>query len=141
MILTNAIHKFIKQRGGSGRSSYIRIKIMTYQPRYIAYSSAHGNTPDEMLKADNNMMHEFIIWISQQWRKWETETGYDSAHKSEQAHTNFDNWLTMKETMIGNRKYRFKDTGNSHRGMSFNNWTYRGCKPTIRSCCSRGIGN
>ncbi len=67
---------------------------MDFQPRYIAYSKAHGRTPDEMLKADNDMMHEFMIWIDRQWTKWETETGYGPLPKSEQAHQDFDRWLT-----------------------------------------------
>ena len=66
---------------------------MTYQPRYIVYSKSHGKTPEQMLKSDNNLMHEFIIWLGQQWRKWEVEAGFCAGHYSEQDHKDFDQWL------------------------------------------------
>ena len=67
-----------------------------YQPRYIAYSKAHNKTPDEMLKADNDTMLNFIIWIGKQWGKWSDETGYNSSYKNEQAHKDFDNWIIQQ---------------------------------------------
>ena len=46
--------------------------LMTYDnPRYVAYASAHGKTPDEMMKHDRiawpgGCMCGFILWIDEQ---------------------------------------------------------------------------
>jgi len=50
-----------------------------YQPKYLAYCAANGNTPEQQLKADANAypggkMCGFILWVTRQSPISETET-------------------------------------------------------------------
>lgn len=47
-------------------------------PNYLAYCKAHGKTPEEMIASDEKeypggKMCGFIIWISQQERRYKTK--------------------------------------------------------------------
>jgi len=69
-----------------------------YQPRYLAYCRAHGNTPDQQMQADakaypGGCMCGFILWINQKWAEWFGIVGRKHV-LSEDDHRQFDEWLT-----------------------------------------------
>lgn len=46
-----------------------------WNPRYVAYATAHGRGPEAMLAHDKEespggCMVEFMLWISGRWREW-----------------------------------------------------------------------
>lgn len=75
---------------------------MGYQPRFIAYATAHGRTPDEQIEQDRidwpgGVMCGFILWMSDKWNEWRKLNGlaardplFDSDHAS------FDAWIGIK---------------------------------------------
>lgn len=74
--------------------------------RFVAYATAHRETPDAMLEADEvrfpgGRMAGFITWIRQQWHAWATETGHPRARDanwpmSMTDHAAFDAWLAVR---------------------------------------------
>lgn len=72
------------------------------QPRYVAYATAHGRSPAEMLEADivdwhGGRMAGFITWIGRRWTQWRTLRGVGrEAALSESDHHDFDAWLQEK---------------------------------------------
>ena len=60
------------------------------QLRAAAYLAAH---PDRCFAG-----HEFIVWISQQWQAWATETGaeYGTRPMTPEQHQAFDAWLAER---------------------------------------------
>ena len=48
---------------------------MAWNPRYVAYASAHGQTPEDMIQRDREKypggsMCGFILWISDMYNKF-----------------------------------------------------------------------
>lgn len=72
-------------------------------PRYLAYSRAHGMDPDAMLEHDRErwpggVMCGFIVWIHRRWLVWDAEHGRKPfGHHSAEDHAAFDAWLAMPE--------------------------------------------
>jgi hypothetical protein len=71
-----------------------------FQPRYVAYAYSRGENPDDMLVVDQRewpggVMCGFILWIAEQWREWEVETGHVGPHWDE-CHVAFDAWLEAR---------------------------------------------
>jgi len=68
-----------------------------FNHRYVAYAAAHGRTPAEQLNRDHHKMHEYIIWIQAQWRRWGLETGerpdWGGLTWSDRQNRAFDSWL------------------------------------------------
>ena len=70
-----------------------------YQPRYVAYASAHDATPGEMLARDverwpGGRMAGYAIWVSQKWREWDAARGQGSDHvRGDEEHAAFAAWL------------------------------------------------
>lgn len=70
-----------------------------YQPRYIAYCRANGNTPQAQDVADRQLwpgglMCGFILWTQNKWREWQKETGRADLNALTTAdHDAFDAWL------------------------------------------------
>ena len=67
-----------------------------YQPRYLAYCAAHGRTPDEQMAHDEEewpggVMVGFMLWISQQWERFERET--KTAKLDPERQVRFDAWI------------------------------------------------
>ena len=53
-----------------------------WNPRYVAYCTAHGNTPEAQLKADvekypGGYMAGFILWMAEKARKFSKQRGLD----------------------------------------------------------------
>lgn len=74
---------------------------MTYQPRYVAYCAAHGNTPEQQIAADRKAwpggcMAGFILWISEQWRAWAAERGGMPDMLTEEHYNSFDTRLASR---------------------------------------------
>jgi hypothetical protein len=73
-----------------------------WNPRYVAYARAHGETPVEMLARDGaawpgGRMCGFTLWIRERWREW------DRAHpladpdvRTAEDHASFDAWLAAR---------------------------------------------
>ena len=75
-----------------------------WNPRYVAYATAHGRPPGDMLAHDldrwpGGRMTGYILWITEAWRRWAVAAGHPRAHSptahlSKQDHVAFDKWLT-----------------------------------------------
>jgi hypothetical protein len=72
-----------------------------FQPRYVAYATANGRTPDAMLAHDTKRfpggkMAGFIVWMNEKWQAFDAlqkQTGTYEEIKSEGYHARFDAWL------------------------------------------------
>lgn len=72
-------------------------------PRFVAYASANGRTPEAQLAHDaeafpGGKMCGFIIWIGRQWRAWALATKHPRAKDScailtEADHAAFTAWV------------------------------------------------
>ena len=62
-------------------------------PRYKKYLELGG---------DETKLYEYIIWINQQWRQWETETDNMKPHDIKH-HAMFDKWLQSKTEIINGK--------------------------------------
>ncbi len=74
-----------------------------WNPRYVAYSLAHGRTPEVMLDYDKKRcpggcMGEFIIWMGQRWAEWCSLTGAIPHSYTKADHANFDAWLDAAQS-------------------------------------------
>lgn len=77
---------------------------LEYQPRYLAYCKANGNTPEEQKQADEEIwpggrMTGFICWIFKAWEHWAEEadeTPEWAGTWSRRQHGLFDSWLAGK---------------------------------------------
>lgn len=66
-----------------------------WNPRYVAYAAAHGNTPEAQRLADKNMA-SFLAWLRTKWAE------FDAAHPALRGRSRmlsttqeaFDAWLT-----------------------------------------------
>lgn len=71
-----------------------------YQPRYLAYCTSHGKTPEAMLAHDyqawpGGVMCGFILWISEKWQEFfKLHPACRRNFLSSADHDNFDSWLT-----------------------------------------------
>lgn len=77
-----------------------------YQPRFIAYARACGNTPEAQLVADDSAwpggcMTGFILWIGGKWNEWKSETQWGGIVLTNEDHTAFDNWLLTDTPVAG----------------------------------------
>lgn len=53
---------------------------MAWNPRYVAYATAHGRDPDAQLEHDREAwpggaMCGFVLWIGERWTAWRREHG------------------------------------------------------------------
>lgn len=93
------VARFPRTHAGKDAADRFIAGELDYQPRYIAYATAHGASPDEMTARDQaaypgGCMAGFIIWIGQQWSAWHAATGWNPRHaKSQAQHDAFDAWL------------------------------------------------
>jgi len=78
-----------------------------WNPRYLAYSKAHGTPdPDEMLEKDREAhpggcMAGFIVWIDGRWTAWRKIKGYTwKTVMGPDGYAEFDRWLNG-EGLIG----------------------------------------
>jgi len=79
-------------------------KMMAWNPRYVAYATAHGKTPGEMLSADEaefpgGRMTGFVLWMRRKWAEWGRAPGHGdrfpgSRVARQEAHDDFDRWLS-----------------------------------------------
>lgn len=74
-----------------------------WQPRYVAYATAHGRAPSAMRDSDRERWPGgpavgFLLWMGWAWRAWAREAGHPRA-KDPYAplwpadHAAFDAWL------------------------------------------------
>ena len=75
--------------------------MKTWSPRYIAYATSNGKTPEDMLATDKKefpsaCMMEFILWIGRKWNEWCGITGNRVDFKTQEMHDDFDAWLKEK---------------------------------------------
>lgn len=66
--------------------------------RYLAYSRAHGRSPEAMLAHDDDAwpggrMCGFMLWLRSQWRRWAAERGGTPDILTPEHHADFDAWL------------------------------------------------
>ena len=74
-----------------------------WNPRYVAYATAHGREPEDMLTHDREawpggQMVGFMLWMSRAWTTWAEATGHPrmrdpGACLSRADHAAFDSWL------------------------------------------------
>ena len=69
-----------------------------YQPRYVAYATAHSKTPDDMLAIDTQAypggcMTGFLIWIGKQLAKARKEHPNWFLNSTLVNHAEYDSWL------------------------------------------------
>ncbi len=74
-----------------------------WNPRYVAYATAHGREPEDMLTHDREawpggQMVGFMLWMSRAWTTWAEGTGHPrmrdpGAYLSRADHDAFDAWL------------------------------------------------
>lgn len=73
--------------------------VAEWNLRYVAYATAHDNTPDEMLAEDRAShpgacMMEFMFWIRDRWSEWDRFQGRPPLiPHSDDDHRAFDRWL------------------------------------------------
>ena len=66
------------------------------QPRYRAYCIAHNaKTATEMWLRDGNGAN-FMAWIQQKWREWESLNNCINKHHFDEDHASFDEWLDKR---------------------------------------------
>lgn len=70
-------------------------------PRYIAFATANGHTPDEQFEADKvkwpgGPMTGFILWIRERWAEWGESTGTARFPKTDAIHAAFNAWLAAR---------------------------------------------
>jgi hypothetical protein len=63
-----------------------------WNPRFTAYARAHGREPDEQIKHDNGMMHEYMIWNGKMIREW----GGGRRLITPEDHDEYDAWLKKR---------------------------------------------
>ena len=71
-----------------------------WNPRFVAYASAHGRTPEAMLEHDTEAwpggkMCGFILWIKSAWSEWYIRKGFSRRDyiKTQADHADFDQML------------------------------------------------
>ena len=70
----------------------------TWNPRYLAYASAHGKTPEAMLDADTAYRSSdkigFKPWIRWAWQTWDAMHNCGPTHcRTDQEEHEFTAWL------------------------------------------------
>jgi hypothetical protein len=73
---------------------------MSWNPRYLAYCYANGNTPEAMREADRHKypggkFAGFMCWNSEQWREF-GKVRRMASFKSTEDHAAYDAWLESK---------------------------------------------
>lgn len=72
-----------------------------WNPRYLAYCRAHGNSdPEEMLARERErwpggVMCGYLLWIDARWTEWRAEVKW-SPREPMIDHGPFDRWLEAK---------------------------------------------
>lgn len=75
-----------------------------WNPRYVAYATAHGRDPDAMLAHDverwpGGKMTGFLLWIGERWATWDAQRGQGRDHVRGDAEIKaFDAWLSGSST-------------------------------------------
>lgn len=84
---------------------------MSWNPRFVAYATAHGHTPESMIQHDRlrwpgGQMCGFILWIGQQWQQWREAFNYRGELLGPAEHAAFDQWLasTQRPQLTGELK-------------------------------------
>jgi hypothetical protein len=78
---------------------------MTWNPRYVAYARAHGNTPEHQSALDRERfpggrMAGFLVWLGEQHRAYTSAGLHVGSVWTDPDHAEFDAWLlaqTAKE--------------------------------------------
>ena len=71
---------------------------MNWNPRFAAYATSHGKTPEEMLRYDEEFypggrMAGFVIWISGKWMEYCRQTGARRDFLTQENHEKFDKMI------------------------------------------------
>ena len=71
---------------------------MDFNPRYVAYAQAHGNTPQEQQDADaarwpGGCMTGYILWIDERLREFRAERPEAFCYGGLCDHDGFTDWL------------------------------------------------
>ena len=74
---------------------------VSWNPRFVAYSRAHGLSPEGMLARDDEQwpggrMAGFMLWLRTQWRDWADTQGGMPAVLYPAHHAAFDAWLDAR---------------------------------------------
>lgn len=70
-----------------------------WNPRFVAYASAHGRSPDEQLEHDRSEYPSarampFMLWIQARWSEFDLARGVrPGGSHGPQEHAAFDAWL------------------------------------------------
>lgn len=72
-----------------------------WNPRYVAYARAHGNTPEYQSALDRERypggrMAGYLVWVSANWREWHADTGRGPLPLTAADHAEFDAWLLAR---------------------------------------------
>jgi hypothetical protein len=78
-----------------------------WNPRYFAYATDHGNTPEKQREVDRERwpggsMCGFMFWIQDRWKEWTELTKHPRSNDpyafiSEADHVSFDAWLSERK--------------------------------------------
>jgi hypothetical protein len=72
-----------------------------WNPRFVAYATAHGRSPEDMLAHDRQAhpgasMMEFSIWVQQQWRRFRESQGRRHDDRIGDNQDAFTAWLNQE---------------------------------------------
>lgn len=86
------------------------VEARRWNPRYVAYATAHGREPEDMLEHDREawpggQMVGFMVWMSRAWSTWAEATGHPlgrdtGAYRSRADHDAFDAWLATAPAQL-----------------------------------------
>lgn len=83
-------------------SASVPVEAPSWNPRYVAYATAHGHSPQDMLAVDRarfpgGHMTGYVVWIDGQWREWRELHGRSwLAALTAADHASFDAWLSAR---------------------------------------------
>jgi len=67
-----------------------------WNPRYVLYATAHGNTPEQQKLKDKSNF-QYAGWITERWAEWRKLNGRTRWSGLERKdHSAFDAWLSSE---------------------------------------------